>query len=458
MVISFGQSAATLGVIRRLNQSGESLSRVFEQLSSGQRINRASDDAAGLAVAAGLNVDSRILGQAVRNLSDGTSILNIADQALGQLTSIVNRQLELAEQSSNGVFSDSQRAALELEDQALRDEYNRILESTSFNDILIFGEDLGNLNLQAGSGDDAVLSVEILENVEGQLETFTQSLNAVSGNGFSESAYGAIRFLKLAGADGKDTLLALSIVQDAGGNTTLLIQSFRAGPEGTLELVEQRSVLGTVQDSLAINATMAADLAGNTIRFNLNVTGGGGQFAIGEVIVDDDGKLSAITNSLGPMTNQLVQTIAGDFTGLGQTENVSLAPLVGDGAGGENTKTAFQATLYQPASAGLEQGNFSVATQASALLALESLRDDLESLSEVRARIGAGQSRVEVATKVLESSREQIMAAESRIMDADIAASSSELVRQTILQQSATAVLAQANIQPELALSLLTFE
>ena len=133
MQISFGKTAATLGVIRRLDQSGASLSRLFEQVSSGRRINRASDDAAGLAVASGLNVQSRIYAQGVRNLSDGTSLLSIADQALGQLSNIVNRQLELAEQAANGVLSNTQRESLNLEAQALSEEYNRIIETTTFN-------------------------------------------------------------------------------------------------------------------------------------------------------------------------------------------------------------------------------------------------------------------------------------------------------------------------------------
>jgi len=103
----------------------------------------------------------------------------------------------------------------------------------------------------------------------------------------------------------------------------------------------------------------------------------------------------------------------------------------------------------------LSQANFSVATQGEALMALETLRDDLENINQARGRIGAGLSRIDVASRVLAVSKEQSNAAESRIMDADIAAASSELVRQTILQQTAAAVLAQANIQPELALSLL---
>jgi len=454
MRISFGQSAASLSVVRQLNQSGESLSRIFEQLSSGQRINRASDDAAGLAVASGLNVNSRILGQAVRNLSDGTSILNIADQALGQLSSIVTRQLELAEQSSNGVFANSQRAALETEAQALKAEYSRIVASTSFNQISVFDKDLGSLNLQAGVGEDAVLSVEIVKVIPDRLEAFQQTLNTSSPD-YQATTLSKVQFLKLVGDDGKDTLLALSVAKNDGTNRlSLVIQSYRVGEDGELEKIAEQVAQSSVAEVSALSASIVADLSGDTLRFNFAVTGGGGFNSTGQLKVGTDGALSAIGASIGPVGNQSGSSITGDFTGLGQSESVENTGGKAEGLQLLDINANLFSVVEGDADP-LSQANFSVATQGQALLALETLKGDLENINQSRARVGAALSRVEVASRVLEVSKEQSTAAESRIMDADIAASSAELVRQTILQQSAVAVLAQANVQPELALSLL---
>ncbi len=102
MPITLGTNIQSLNAQRLLGRTEEKLSTVFERLSSGQRINRASDDAAGLAISESLNVDRRVYNQAVRNLNDGLSVLNIADSTVEQLSSIVTRIQELAQQAANG--------------------------------------------------------------------------------------------------------------------------------------------------------------------------------------------------------------------------------------------------------------------------------------------------------------------------------------------------------------------
>src|SRR5262249_46312974 len=110
---------ASLGAQRRLGESTTALTRTFERLNPGLRINRASDDAAGLSVAASLRVDARGFDQGLRNVNDGISYLNVADGAAGQLTLVLTRLKELAAQSANGVYSNTQRSQLDSERQAL---------------------------------------------------------------------------------------------------------------------------------------------------------------------------------------------------------------------------------------------------------------------------------------------------------------------------------------------------
>ncbi|MCX7952925.1 MAG: hypothetical protein N2654_04785, partial [Deltaproteobacteria bacterium] len=122
MAITLGSNIVSLQAQRRLLEASFKLSDVFEKLSSGQRINKASDDAAGLAIADSLRADQRLASVAIRNANDGVSVVAIADGALSQISSILTRMAELAEQSANGVFSNDQRSALQNEFVALGSE------------------------------------------------------------------------------------------------------------------------------------------------------------------------------------------------------------------------------------------------------------------------------------------------------------------------------------------------
>ena len=157
--VSLNSNLAALRAKRALNASSAELSSNLERLSSGKRINHASDDAAGLAVSSTLNATARIHTQAARNVNDGISFLNVADGATSALKDILFRIRELSTQSSNGTFSNAQRQSIDKESQALQAEYGRILDTTSFNGIRVFGS--GDMVAQAGVGTDAALVVNI---------------------------------------------------------------------------------------------------------------------------------------------------------------------------------------------------------------------------------------------------------------------------------------------------------
>lgn len=151
MSIKLGSNIASLQAQRRLGDTSSALSKVFERLSSGQRINKASDDVAGLSITESLKVDERIFRQGIRNLNDGISLLNIADSALESLGAIVGRLQELSAQSANSTFGKSQRESIDQEAQALSKEYTRILQTTKFNGISLFNGSLPEgISLQAG--------------------------------------------------------------------------------------------------------------------------------------------------------------------------------------------------------------------------------------------------------------------------------------------------------------------
>lgn len=155
MSITLGSNITSLQAQRQLFRTEQKLSTVFERLSSGQRINRASDDAAGLAISESLNTDRRVFNQAIRNLNDGLSVLNIADSTAAELADIVTRIQELAEQAANGSLSHTQRDSLDAEAQELRKEFFRVSRSADFNGLRLFDGSIENgVRLQAGYGTD----------------------------------------------------------------------------------------------------------------------------------------------------------------------------------------------------------------------------------------------------------------------------------------------------------------
>lgn len=157
---------SSLRTQRALTETTAGLNRSFERLASGLRISRASDDAAGLAVASGLAAQRRIFNQGIRNLNDGLSLLNIAEGAVQELSSILMRMSELAEQSANGVLSAPQRKALQGESDALHAEYHRIVASTSFNGTNLLATSSSTLELQAG-GNSLILPFGLNTNLVG---------------------------------------------------------------------------------------------------------------------------------------------------------------------------------------------------------------------------------------------------------------------------------------------------
>jgi flagellin len=135
MPITLGSNIASLRAQRSLNHSTQSLSEVYQRLSSGQRINKASDDAAGLSIADSLKAQQRVASVAIRNANDGISSIAIADAALAEIGNVLTRMAELSEQSANGVFSVTQRSALGDEFIALASEVERIATTTNFNGV-----------------------------------------------------------------------------------------------------------------------------------------------------------------------------------------------------------------------------------------------------------------------------------------------------------------------------------
>lgn len=173
MPITLGSNITSLNAQRRLSESSHRLTKVFERLSSGMRINQSSDDAAGLAISSSLNASARVFTQAIRNVSDGSSLINIADASLGELTNVATRLKELATQSANGTFSLTQRRTMNKEADALVNEFNRIVQSTEFNKLKLYNDTPLNLAIQAGYGVNGSLSLSLGDKLSRNVGTGT---------------------------------------------------------------------------------------------------------------------------------------------------------------------------------------------------------------------------------------------------------------------------------------------
>ena len=284
MTISIGSNIISLQAQRRLDTTGSKLSQAFNKLSSGYRINRGADDAAGLAIAESLKAQSRIAGQAIRNTNDGISTIAIADGALGEVANILGRLAELASQSANGTLNTTQRSVVSNEFVALSSEIERIASVTEFNGIkLLSGTSAIAIQVGTNSGPSSQIG-------------YTNQLATLAGIGLGNAA-GALVY----------------------------------------------SINGASEDAAASAARFALD--------------------------------------------------------------------------------AVYAAIY--------------------------------SVGASRGILGGVESRLSTAIANLSVTRENLLAAESRIRDVDVAEEAANLTRLTILQQAGTAVLAQANQLPSLALQLL---
>ena len=186
MAVTLGTNIASLQAQRRLSNTSSLLARTFEKLSSGQRINRASDDAAGLAIADALRADQRVASVAIRNANDGISSIAIADSALGEISGVLTRLAELAEQSANGVFSVVQRSALSNEFVALASEIERIAVTTEFNGVKLLS---GGATVQLQVGFDSGSTSQIsYSGVQGTLASLGLARAGVSALTYSVNA------------------------------------------------------------------------------------------------------------------------------------------------------------------------------------------------------------------------------------------------------------------------------
>lgn len=183
MALVINTNLASLTAQRNLTKNNEALKLSIERLSSGLRINSAKDDAAGLAISEKLRAHVRSINQAVRNSQDGTSLTQVAEGAMGEISNILIRMRELAQQSANGSLGDVERGKLDQEYQALTAEINRIADITEFNGTKLLNGSLSGtgISLQVGFQNATGNTVNVLSGLSGAASLHTQSSLGLTG-------------------------------------------------------------------------------------------------------------------------------------------------------------------------------------------------------------------------------------------------------------------------------------
>jgi flagellin len=577
MPLVINTNVASLNSQRQLMNSGNALDRATERLSSGQRVNSAKDDAAGLAISNRMTSQIRGLDQAIRNANDGVSLVQTAEGAMQEVTNMLQRIRELSIQSANGIYNDADRQTLDAEVQQLKKEMDRIAETTSFNGQKLLDGTLGNTVLQVGS--------QAYETMEVSIGSFsTYSMGGSSGDIVGEATTNGLADLQGIAAgdlivndvplsdvsleltvndalaawnsdlDGKGASVSslVQYVADGTGSGVLraptetltidyvdgdgLTQTYTLTGTGNMkELVDKINAETALEATLNTEGKLVLTAEGATSITITDISTGGGASGAGVITpvatnfslvfndtsVDKKGVLieagatlsAAQIDELGIDVNDadgnlLGTVVAGAAAVLQEGDliinNVAIGKITGTGtaatdlaeairvinlssgesgvvafagAGGEialrsangeeisikygDTATAqdiLDITGFQERNA--TEGVGSVAsiridTYEGAQKAIGIVDKALEQVNATRADLGAVNNRLDFTMSNLANVSEKTSASRSRIIDADFALETAALSRAQVLQQAATAMLAQSNARPEQVLTLL---
>ncbi len=398
MALTINTNVMSLNAQRNLGKSQSALGKSMQRLSSGLRINSAKDDAAGLAISDRMTAQIRGLNQAARNANDGISLAQTAEGALQESTNILQRMRELAVQSANDTNSQSDRDSLNAEVTQLKAELNRIAETTSFNGRNVLDGTLTDATFQVGAN-------------AGANQTITFDIASAKGADLGTVAASVVTGTALAGADGTF-------------NTDLVLTAETEGADG------------------------------NSITFALTDAGAGGATA---VTVTDTAISVAIDFANVANDNAAVAAaINGDTDAAALVSAAGGATDVDAAVGASNlTGGTDQSADYSVTTATVVVDDLSIASRGDAQSAIASVDLALAEIGTIRGGLGAVQNRFESTIANLNNVAENLSAARSRIMDADIAQETSAMTKNNILQQAGVSILAQANQAPQLALSLL---
>lgn len=459
---------ASLNTYRQLSANSANGSKSLEKLSSGLRINKAGDDAAGLAISEKMRGQIRGLDQASRNSQDGISLIQTAEGALNETHSILQRMRELAVQSANDTNTNIDRGAIQDEIKQLNSEIDRIANTTEFNTKKLLDGSIG---------------------VSGNITTNSHSLNPVQVDAsvtadtykVTTAAAGTV------GADIKSTTTGLDAAADFTMTSTNIaklelgdytLKTTFTGTADTFdfalfnsdgnEVAKVAAVDISAGDAVLVGSngekfTVATQTDGVVLEGETKFALTGNYATAGDFQVTDNGGAVKYTSTAA------TKITTSDFDVAGFTFNMTTDTILSAAATSNivvaNNSAEFQigANQNQTMNVGINSmdvkslgiDSIDLSTKTGAQAAVTKINDAIQKVSDQRASLGAYQNRLEHTINNLGTSSENLTAAESRIRDVDMAKEMMEFTKNNILSQAAQAMLAQANQQPQGVLQLL---
>ena len=483
MALSVNHNLMALGVSRQLSAHYDTLADSVRRLSTGLRVERAADDAAGLAIRELMRADIKALGQGARNANDAVSLIQTADGALQIIDEKLIRMKELAEQAATGTYDSTQRLIIDSEFQQMASEIDRIAKATDFNGVKLLDGSLSGRHDGSGAGsEDGLSSTGALKvhfgtaNDSAEDYYYVQIGDAtLAGLGLREGGAGG-------GAGAAGGINGVPILgnripngQWVNGVRSGLV-SFGIIPAGTKNLRIEIDDWNQ-NDDIEIFDRTGKQLSGTFYATRLD-----------DVVTEANGFLPGATrdwsqyNGNGKLLSYVDENTLHHFTVNGMnfgytgsddpnkpevqrnhTEVLTIDEVKEDiilviaGAGSFNIKADWTA---MPGTGGFVPGDpngdiISIKTQELAQRALNRLDNAIVRKDQIRAHLGATQNRLENTVTNLTVQAESLQAAESRISDVDVATEMTTFVRNQVLTQSATSMLAQANTFPHMLLQLL---
>ena len=392
-----------MNAYRNYANNTSALSKNLEKLSSGYKINRAGDDAAGLAISEKMRAQITGLDKAQDNAKDGISLVQTAEGALTEVHDMLNRMYELAEQSANGTFEDgTDRKQLQKEVDQLKSEINRIADSANFNGIKLLDGSMSATKVTKFNHSATTTSAGV------DVSIMADSVFGSTGNRIDLT----FKFAATSGADkagvkvGKDGSVTITVAnKDKDGHTAAEIQA----------LLAKAVASGTEVSADMLSAVQNATVSGKGITLGTNTK------ASWTTLAGTSGAMSANTGA--PLTLQI-----GDTSDSFNQLRVGIRDCHVDALGLTDMK---------------------IGDQTSAAAALDKIKSAINYVSDVRGTLGATQNRLDHTINNLSVMQENIQDAESTIRDTDVADEMMAYTKNNILIQSAQAMLAQANQVPQ---------
>ncbi len=446
-----------------LKRADKKMTTSLERLSSGYKINKAADDAAGLAVSNKMRMQIQALEQAGRNADDGSSIIQTAEGALSEIESLLQRTRELSVQAANDTNTVDDRYAIQKEINELLDEVDRIASTTDFNGTKLLDgscsrvvtfDEAGMDSLGVSSGVLAgtyQLTVDALpEAAQGNLTysipaTGTSSIKindtsiAITPSDTLDTVYDKIlgvcnmMEIDVSGGPGNVTLTTKAV----GGDQNITLRSVGATTDTVVRGKD-------AQVTLADSATAAA-------------AGGESQFTGKESLSYNGNNITISDNSGFEMKITLEEGIqAGDTRNITVYDTGSMLLQVGADEH-QNLAVDFGEVSCRTLMLREEDGDnmVNVCSQDGASRAITAFDNAIQTISNYRSNLGAMENRLQSTMSSLDVTVENVTESMSRIMDTDMAEAMTNYTQESVLSQAATAMLAQANNRPQQVMSLL---